>query len=87
MSDKRSVKRLQVLIPHDEYVALQASAAHDNTTVSEWVRAALRQARRARTTGDGSRKLDVIRAASAHSFPAGEVEEMLAEIGRGRDRP
>jgi hypothetical protein len=33
--------------------------------------------------GDAARKLQVVRAAVAHSFPAGPIDEMLAEIESG----
>ena len=52
-------------------------------TVAEWVRQALRAARRREPRGEASRKLEVVRAATRHSFPASEPEEMLAEIARG----
>jgi hypothetical protein len=35
------------------------------------------------TATDTGRKLDVVRAAAGHSFPAPDVAQMLAEIERG----
>lgn len=52
-------------------------------TVAEWVRQALRAARRREPKPDVARKLEVIREAYRHEFPAGSIEEMLAEIERG----
>jgi hypothetical protein len=51
--------------------------------VSEWVRQALRSARRAEPGTDAGKKLDALRAAAHHGFPAGDIERMLAEIERG----
>jgi hypothetical protein len=59
-------------------------------TVAEWVRQALRAARRRRAVGDPKKKIAAIRAAARHSFPTADIEQMLAEIERGyfetRDR-
>jgi hypothetical protein len=52
-------------------------------TVAEWVRQALRAARRQAPRGDAARKLQVVRAAAGHSFPAESIGEMLAEIESG----
>ncbi len=52
-------------------------------TVSEWVRQALRTARRREPLETGDRKLDVIRAAAGHSFPTADIDEMLAQVEAG----
>jgi len=49
-------------------------------TLAEWVRRALRTAR---VEADRRRKLQVLRAATAHSFPTADIDEMLAQIERG----
>ena len=51
--------------------------------MAEWVRQALRAARRQEPSGDLDRKLDAIRAASRHAFPTADMDQMLAEIERG----
>jgi hypothetical protein len=51
----------------------------------EWVRQALDLARR-RESAAGAGKLEVIRAAAWHDFPAGDMGSMLAEIESGRHR-
>lgn len=63
---------------------IQQSARRQRMTVSEWVRSVLRAARRAEPGPNGGQKLDAIRAASRHAFPTGDVDEMLADIDRGR---
>jgi len=52
-------------------------------TVAEWVRMALRDARRHHAIGDPRKKLAAVRAAAQHSFPSGDVEQMLSEIETG----
>lgn len=78
-------KRLQVLLEERELRDIQRAARRERMTVAEWVRQALRAARRAAPTGDTTRKLDALRAASRHAFPVGSVEDMLREIERGYD--
>jgi hypothetical protein len=76
--------RLQVVMDEGELREIQDSARRQRVTVSEWVRGALRAARRAEPGPDGGRKLDAIRAAARHAFPTGDIEGMLEEIARGR---
>ena len=76
-------KRLQVLLEDDEYRELKQTAARERMTVAEWVRQALRVARRQRLHGMQS-KLDGVREAASHDYPTGDIEDMLAEIDRGR---
>ena len=76
-------KRLQVLLDDAELREIRRVARSQRVTVAEWVRQSLRAARRAVPRGDALRKLATIRAAAKHSFPAPDIEQMLAEIGRG----
>jgi hypothetical protein len=52
-------------------------------TTAEWVRQALRAARRAEPRVASRKKLEVVRAAARHEFPAPDVDRMLDEIERG----
>jgi hypothetical protein len=52
-------------------------------TTAEWVRRSLRAARDAETGADVGQKLAAVRQAVAHSFPAPDIESLLAEIERG----
>lgn len=74
--------RLQVLLEDAEYRAVRQAARTAGLTVAEWVRTALR-ARRAQPSGDVDRKLQAIRRAARHEFPAADIDQMLAEIERG----
>jgi mobilization protein NikA len=76
-------KRLQVVLGEEEFDELRQMAKEHGLTVSEWVRQTLRRARADRPSGDRSRKLAAVRAASRHSFPAPPIEQMLDEIKRG----
>jgi hypothetical protein len=76
-------KRLQVLLEEQELKEIQRAARTERMTVAEWVRQALRSARREVPSRDPERKLAAIRAAARHTFPAPDIEKMLEEIERG----
>lgn len=76
-------KRLQVLLDEPEWREVQRAARAQRTTVAEWVRQALRAARRREPLGDATRKLAVVRAAARHTYPTVDIDGMLAEIERG----
>jgi hypothetical protein len=76
-------KRLQVLLDEAELKEVQKAARRDRVTTAEWVRRALRSARRAQPLTDAGRKLHVVRLAARHAFPAPAIDQMLAEIERG----
>ncbi|MBN2553895.1 MAG: hypothetical protein JXB06_14045 [Spirochaetales bacterium] len=76
-------KRLQVILSDQEMEEIQSVARQEHMTVSQWVRHALRAARRSRSAKDAARKIASIRAAARHEFPTGDIEQMLAEIEKG----
>ena len=76
-------KRLQVLLEDPEWREIQRAARLRRLTIAEWVRQALRSARKQQPTGDLDRKLGAVRSAARHAFPTGDVEQMLDEIERG----
>ena len=78
-------KRLQVLLEDAELREIQRVARSHRVTVAEWVRQALRAARRSVPREDPARKLAIVRAAARHSFPAPDIDQMLAEIEQGYD--
>lgn len=75
--------RLQVLLEDDEMSEIRIVAKQQRMTVAEWVRQALREARRNKPTIDASRKLAAVREASRHSYPTGDISQMLSEIDAG----
>jgi hypothetical protein len=76
-------KRLQVLLEESEIRDLQRVARAHQMTVAEWVRQTLRAARRREPLGQASGKLDVVRRATRHAFPTGEIDGMIREIEGG----
>ena len=76
-------KRLQVILDDEEMATIQAIAKRRRTTVADWVRQALRAARREEPHKEAERKLKVVRSAARHDFPSGDIQQMLAEIERG----
>jgi hypothetical protein len=63
---------------------IRRAARRRQMTVSEWVRSALRAARRAEPGGEPGRRIADIRAASRHAFPTADIDQMQAEIEQGR---
>jgi hypothetical protein len=76
-------KRLQVLLDDREFRELREAARREDVPVSEWVRRALRDARRRRPEGDLETKLRAVRTAVRYEGPTVDIDEMLAEIERG----
>jgi len=62
---------------------IQRAARSHRMTVAEWVRQALRAARRHEPLGDLEKKRAAIRSACRHRFPTADIEQMLAEIESG----
>lgn len=76
-------KRLQVILQDPEYREIQRAANAQRMTIAAWVRQALKMARRREPVGDSGKKLDVVRAATRHSYPTADIDTMLAEIEHG----
>ncbi len=76
-------KRLQVLLDDAEFRDLQKFARKQRMTVSQWVRYALRTMRRREPSADPGRKLAAVREAVHHSYPSGDIDDMLNDIERG----
>lgn len=83
-------KRLQVLVEEQELRDIRKIARRHRMTVAEWVRQALRVARRGEPLADARKKLAVIKESARCAFPVADIEQLLAEIERGyigeRDR-
>jgi hypothetical protein len=76
-------KRLQVLLDDPEWREIQRAARARRLTIAEWVRQALRAARKQQPTGDVDRKLEAVRAAARYAFPTADIEQMLEQIESG----
>ena len=73
-------KRLQVILDDKEMRDIHRTAKRQQMTVAEWVRQALRTARREVPLTDANKKLGVVRATARHDFPTGDIDQMLREI-------
>jgi hypothetical protein len=78
-----SKKRLQVILPEDEYREIERIARSQRMTVSAWVRRALRRAGWSEPVLASDRKLASVRAAVRHEFPTADIDQMLEEIEQG----
>ena len=76
-------KRLQVLLDEVELKEIQRAARRQRMTVAEWVRQALRAARRTEPGASADKKLAIVRAGTRYAFPTAEIEQILEEIRRG----
>ena len=76
-------KRLQVILKDPEYRVIQRLARSRHMSIAEWVRQALQSARSQEPMGSISKKLDAIRIAAQHEYPAPDIDRMLAEIEAG----
>jgi len=72
-----------VLLDEDEFDEIRKIARRQRTTVAQWVRDAIREARRHSPVKDRAAKLQAIQRAFEHEFPAGDVGQMIEEIERG----
>ncbi len=75
--------RLQVVVDQADLDSYQRAAQRQGLTLSAWVRQTLRRAERDLASGDTSAKLAAVRAAAAHEFPTGDIDDVLADIERG----
>ena len=76
-------KRLQVILQDPEYREIQRVARSRRMTIAEWVRQTRFQARRNEPLAEVEEKPASVR----HEFPAGDIEDILAEIERGCGKP
>lgn len=76
-------QRLQVLLDEEEFAEIRRVARRHRMTVAEWVRQALRAARRDEPVEEPKRKLAAVREAARGSYPTADIATMLAEIERG----
>lgn len=77
-------QRLQVLLDDSEFDEIRDVARRHRMTVAEWVRQALRTARREEPRYALDQKLAVLREASQYAYPSGDIEGILEDIERGR---
>lgn len=76
-------KRLQVLIPDDEYIILKKQAKNARTSLGEWVRSALRRISDSESLKSESDKIRALKIASKYCSPVDDVETMKRQITEG----
>lgn len=76
-------ERLQVILDPAELAEIRAVARRHRMTVAEWVRQALRAARRDEPASDPQRKLRAVREAARGSYPTADIDQLLNEIEHG----
>ena len=62
--------RLQVVLDDEEFAMIRKCAKAHGQTVSDWVRQALRAVQREYPATDAGRKVQVVREAVRHKYPA-----------------
>ncbi len=77
--------RLQIVMSETEVASLRQVARRAGLTLSEWARRALRAARNAQAVPSPASKLEALERALRCNHPTGDIDEMLADIERGRD--
>lgn len=80
-------KRLQIVVDDEEHERFRKAAAREGLTLSEWVRRALGRARETQKGPTASRKIAALDRALKCDHATSDMDEMLAEIEKGRDRP
>ena len=75
--------RLQVLLPDEEIAEIRRIARRHSMTVAEWVRQALRVARRDEPASDPRKKILAVREAARGEYPVSDIQQMLTEIEGG----
>ncbi len=71
------------MLRDQEMTEIRRLARRERLTVGEWVRRALREARKQKPLNDPEAKLKAIRRGAELSFPTADIEQMLSEIERG----
>jgi len=77
---------MQVLFEDEELDEMRQFAERHKMTLSEWVRQTLREAMRRAPNADRDGRLAAVRAASQHTFPTADIDQMLGEVARGREQ-
>lgn len=72
-----------MILDDAEMALIRRVAQARNQTVSDWVRQALRAARREYPTATAERKVQAVREAVRHDYPTADIDGMLRDIERG----
>lgn len=79
-------RRLQILLPQQEYKQVSALCRKMSKTVSEWVREGIRERLIQSKPMPAGQRLARILKFARMSGPTGSIERILEEIEQGRDQ-
>jgi hypothetical protein len=77
-------KRLQIVLPDDEYEAVVAAADRQGKPVARLVRESLRRTLAEHDEADPDQRIAAVLRFARFSGPTGDIEQILDEIERGR---
>lgn len=77
-------KRLQVLLPDEEYRALADAARRQGKPIARLVRESLRHTLSDEAEMDPGRRIAAVLRFARFTGPTGDIDEILTEIERGR---
>ncbi|MDA0350607.1 MAG: antitoxin [Chloroflexi bacterium] len=77
-------KRLQVVLPDDEYRAIQDAAKRQGKPIARIVRDSLRRTVAEEPEIEPAERIAAVLRFARFSGPTGDIEQMLEEIERGR---
>ena len=80
-------KRLQIVVPDDEYRAVVRAARRRGKPVAQLVRESLRRTLSEEEAPDPEQQIARILRFARFEGPTGDIEQMLADIERGRSVP
>jgi len=73
-------KRLQVILPEDEYQAVERAARRRRTPVSQLVRESLRRTVAEEDSMSPEKRIAAVLSFARFNGPTGDIEEILADI-------
>jgi hypothetical protein len=76
-------RRLQITLRDAEYREIQRLARSRRMSISDWIRQVLDFARRRGPVGSVDKKLEAIRKAVRHGYPAGDLDRIPDSDGSG----
>ncbi|MBK6849617.1 MAG: ribbon-helix-helix protein, CopG family [Proteobacteria bacterium] len=80
-------KRLQIVVPDDEYRAVARLARRRGRPVAQIVRESLRRTVAEEDDQDPDRRIAAVLRFARFAGPSGDIDQILAEIERGRGTP
>jgi hypothetical protein len=80
-------KRLQVVLPDEEYRAIASAARRRGQPISRLVRDSLRRSLAEEAEPDPDRRIAAVLRFARFAGPTGDIAELLEEIERGRGLP